>query len=112
MKLAYYADVWIEPTITRVTGEGGVPFPLPFIVRSNGNLAAEDVVATITLPALSGFAIESAASSAGACEVSGMAATCALGVMDSNASHTITVNGRGTTAAATFSVQSRVNSGQ
>jgi hypothetical protein len=106
---AEFADVALETGTARVTGEGGVPFTLPFVVKSGGNLDAENVVATITLPALAGYAIESAASSAGACAVSGTVATCNLGAMPVAAQHTITVNARGTTAQ-NFNAQARVES--
>jgi hypothetical protein len=107
---AEFADVSLESPVTRVTGEGGVPFVLPFIVRSNGNLAAQDVIATVTLPVLAGYAIESASSSAGACDISGVTATCALGAMERATAHTITVNGRGS-SAQNFAVQARVSAG-
>lgn len=104
---AEFADVAIENGTTRVTGEGGLPFVLPFVVKSGGNLDAENVVATVTLPALGGYAIESAASSAGACAVSGTVVTCDLGMMAPATQHTITVTARGSTAQ-NFSVQARV----
>jgi hypothetical protein len=107
---AEFADVALENGTTKVTGEGGVPFALPFVVKSGGTLDAEDVVATITLPALDGYAIESAASSAGACAISGTTATCDLGTMPAATQHTITVNARGTTAQS-FNAQARVVAG-
>jgi hypothetical protein len=64
---AEFADVALAAGSARVNGEGGVPFSLPFTVKSGGTLDAENVVATITLPALPGYSLDSAASSAGAC---------------------------------------------
>lgn len=106
---AEFADVAIDAGTTRVSGEGGVPFAVPFVVKSGGNLDAENVVATITLPALNGYVLDSAASSAGACAVSGMTATCDLGTMTIATQHTITLNAHGTTAQ-NFSVQASVTS--
>jgi len=106
---AEFADVAIDVGTTKVSGEGGVPFSLPFVVKSGGNLDAENVVATVTLPALSGYALDSAASSAGACTVSGLTATCDLGTMPIASQHTITLNAHGTTAQ-NFTVQASVAS--
>ena len=105
---AEFADVSIEASTDRVTGEGGLPFTLPFVVRSNGNIAAQDVVATITLPAIAGYAIESASSSSGSCDIAGLTATCALGEMASGDQHSITINARGSTAQF-FTAQARVS---
>src|SRR5262249_21363249 len=106
---AEFADVAIDVGTANVSGEGGVPFSLPFVVKSGGNLDAENVVATLTLPALAGYALDSAASSAGACAVSGTTATCDLGTMAVAAQHTITLTAHGTTAQ-NFSVQANVTS--
>jgi hypothetical protein len=106
---AEFADVAIEASTNKVTGEGGLPFTLPFVVKSNGNLAALNVVATITLPALAGYSIESASSSVGGCAVTGLTATCALGTMASADRHSITVNARGS-SAQNFTAQARVTS--
>jgi hypothetical protein len=50
---AEYADVTIDAGVTAVSGEGGAPFTLPFVVRSAGNVAAEGTVFTLTLPRVS-----------------------------------------------------------
>ena len=107
---AEFADVSLESPVTKVQGEGGVPFTLPFVVKSNGNRPAESVVATITLPALAGFSIDSAASAAGACAVSGMTATCSFGNLPPVTQQSITVNARGA-SAQNFTVQARVAAG-
>jgi len=107
---AEFADVALETGTAKVNGEGGVPFALPFVVKSGGNRDAEDVVATLTLPSLSGYSIESAASGAGSCSISGMTATCALGRLAPATQQTVIVNARGTTAQ-NFSVQARVSAG-
>jgi hypothetical protein len=105
--LAEYADVTVESPTSKVTGEGGVGFSLPFLVRANGNLTANDVTATITLPAMIGYAIETASSARGACDIEGMTARCELGSMAVGDTHAISVNARGT-SAQNFNAQARV----
>ena len=46
---AEYADVTVAADVVSVTGEGGLPFTLPFTVTSAGNSVAEDAVFTVTL---------------------------------------------------------------
>ncbi|MBC7978101.1 MAG: hypothetical protein H7138_24220, partial [Myxococcales bacterium] len=91
-----------------MTGEGGQPFTLPFLVRSAGSRDAEDVTATVTLPALVGLSLESAASSAGSCSVDALQATCALGALGPGESHSISVTARGG-SAANFTAQALVS---
>ncbi len=104
---AEYADVTIDAGVTSVSGEGGTPFTLPFVVRSAGNVAAEDVVLTVTLPENAAFAIDSASSSLGSCAVSGITATCALGSLPVDATAQVSVLAR-SSSAANFSAQARV----
>ncbi len=105
---AEYADVALEAGVTTVSGEGGLPFTLPFIVHSAGNVAVDDVVLTVTFPENDAFAIDSAASPVGSCSVSGFSVTCALGTMavDSNARVSVVARSSST---ANFSVQGRVS---
>jgi hypothetical protein len=104
---AEYADVSLEAGVTAVSGEGGQPFTLPFIVHSAGNVAVEDTVLTVTLPENAAFAIDSAASPVGSCSVSGLTVTCALGTMAVDASAQVSVVAR-SSSAANFSVQGRL----
>ena len=105
---AQYADVTVDAGVASVTGEGGLPFTLPFVVRSTGNTAAQDAALTITLPNNAAFSIDSATSSLGSCSVSGLTATCSFGTMDIDASANVTVIAR-STSAAVFSVQARAS---
>ena len=105
---AQFADVTVDAGVTSVTGEGGLPFTLPFVVRSTGNTAAQDAALTITLPNNAAFSIDSATSSLGSCSVSGLTATCSFGTMDIDASANVTVIAR-STSAAVFSVQARAS---
>ncbi len=107
---ADYADVTLETSASTVTGEGGQPFTLPFLVRSAGNRAAEDVTATVTLPSMAGFVIESAASSTGSCSIDALQATCVLGTLGPGESHSISVRARGS-SAANFTALARVSAG-
>jgi hypothetical protein len=104
---AEYADVTIDAGVTTVSGEGGSPFTLPFVVRSAGNVAADGAVLTVTFPENAAFTIDSAASSLGSCSVSGSTATCVLGSMPVDATADVSVVGR-SSGAASFSVQARV----
>jgi hypothetical protein len=104
---AQYADVTVDAGVTSVTGEGGLPFTLPFTVRSVGNTSALDASLTVTLPNNTAFTIESANSTIGSCSVAGLIVTCALGNMDVDASAQVSVVAR-STAAAIFTVQARV----
>jgi len=104
---AEYADVALDVSVTTVSGEGGSPFTLPFVVRSAGNVAAEGAVLTVTLPENAAFTIDSVASSVGSCSVSGLTATCALGSMPVDTTAEVSVVAR-SSGAASFSVQARV----
>ena len=105
---AQFADVTVDAGVTSVTGEGGLPFTLPFVVRSTGNTVAQDAALTVTLPNNAAFSIDSATSSLGSCSVSGLTATCSFGTMDIDASANVTVIAR-STSAAVFSVQARAS---
>jgi hypothetical protein len=104
---AEYADASLSSPANNVTGESGLPYTLPFTVSSKGNLDAEDVVVTVTLPSTNGFSIDSASSSQGTCSVAGLTATCSLGTMASGDEQTLNVLAR-STAAASFTVLARV----
>ena len=104
---AEYADVTIDPGVTTVSGEGGAPFTLPFVVRSAGNVAAENTVFTLTLPESVAFYIDSAATELGSCSVSDFTATCELGSMPVDATAQVSVVAR-SSGAANFSAQARV----
>src|SRR6185295_8823964 len=91
---AEYADVTVDAGVTQVAGEGGLPFTLPFVVRSTGNTQAQDAALTVTLPNNAAFSIESATSSLGSCSVAGLTATCSFGTMATDASANVTVVAR------------------
>ena len=97
----------VAASVGRVSGEGGQPFMLPFTVFSAGNIAAEDAVLTVTLPNSPAFTIDSASSSVGSCDVSGLTVSCALGSMAADTSAQVTVVAR-SSSAASFSAQATV----
>jgi hypothetical protein len=105
---AQFADVTLETSATAVVGEGGRPFTLPFMVRSTGNLTAEEVTMSVTLPANLGLAIDSASSSVGTCSVNGLVASCSLSDLAAETSAQVSVVARGN-AAVSFNAQGRVN---
>jgi hypothetical protein len=104
---AEYADATFEST-SPVTGEAGLPFVVPFVVRSAGNVDLDDVVATVTLPATTGYSIESATSGQGSCAVSGGTATCSIGTLIAGTTTGISITGRGS-APANIAVTARVS---
>jgi catechol 2,3-dioxygenase-like lactoylglutathione lyase family enzyme len=104
---AEYADATFDST-SPVAGEAGLPFNVPFVVRSAGNIDLDQVVATITLPAISGYSIESAASDQGSCAISGRTATCSLGTIVAGTTVEVDITGRGG-APANFAVTARVS---
>jgi hypothetical protein len=105
---AQYADVTVDSSITSVAGEGGLPFTLPFVVRSAGNTSALDATLTVALPNNPAYSIDSATSSLGSCSVSGLTATCSFGTMAVDASASVTVLARSNTAT-TFVATGRVS---
>ena len=104
---AEYADVVVDATVTTVSGEGGSPFTLPFVVRSIGNIAAEGAVLRLTLPENAAFNIDSAASSLGSCSLTAYTVTCELGSMPVDATAEVSMVAR-SSGAANFQVQARV----
>jgi hypothetical protein len=105
---AEYADVTVDAGVTSVAGEGGLPFTLPFVVRSTGNTTAMDAALTVTLPNNAAFTIDSASSSLGSCSVSALIVNCQFGAMVGEASAQVSVVAR-SSAAANFVVQARVS---
>jgi hypothetical protein len=103
---AEYADATFDAT-TPVAGEAGLPFNVPFVVRSAGNVDVEQAVVTIALPSTGGYAIESAMSAQGGCPVSGLMATCSLGTLIAGTTATVGITARGG-SAANFAVAARV----
>ena len=104
---AQYADVTVDREVNSVSGEGGLPFTLPFTVSSTGNVSAQDAQISVTLPASTAYTIESVSSTLGGCSISGLTATCAMGDLAAGSSAQVNVVGRGT-RAATFTAQATV----
>jgi hypothetical protein len=104
---AEFADVTLESNGHAVAGEAGVPFTLPFTVRSAGNVSAADAQFTLTLPPSMSYALDSAGSTQGNCVVSGFTATCQLGEMAPGGAAQVSVTGHARTATST-TAQARV----
>jgi hypothetical protein len=96
---AEYADVTLDAGVTTVSGEGGAPFTLPFVVRSIGNVAAQSAAFSLTLPENAAFNIDSATSELGGCSVAAYTVTCELGSMPVDATAHISVVARSSGAA-------------
>jgi hypothetical protein len=105
---AQYADVTVDPEVSSVSGEGGLPFSLPFTVHSTGNVGAQDAQIKVTLPASAYATIESAGATHGSCSVSGLTATCELGALDVGSSAQVNVVARGSRDAI-FTAQATVS---
>jgi hypothetical protein len=106
---AEYADVKLDAGVTTVSGEGGAPFTLPFVVSSVGNVAAQSTVFSLTLPENAAFSIDSAASELGGCSLTAYTVTCELGSMPVDATAHISVVAR-SSGAANFTVQAGATS--
>jgi hypothetical protein len=76
---ADYGDVSLTTPTTSVAAEGGVPFTLPYAVRSTGTNAADEVVFTMTVPGDAGVSLEAISAEGGSCSVAGTTATCSFG---------------------------------
>jgi hypothetical protein len=106
---AEYADVKLDAGVTTVSGEGGAPFTLPFVVSSVGNVAAQSTVFSLTLPENAAFSIDSASSELGGCSLTAYTVTCELGSMPVDATAHISVVTR-SSGAANFTVQAGATS--
>ena len=104
---AQFADVTFGTSLSNVTGEGGQPFTLPFVVQSRGTQSAENVTLVVTLPDSAAFSIDSASSAQGSCSVSGLIATCTFGEIATGEECDVNVVAR-SSSAASFKVQARV----
>jgi len=90
-----YADVAVSPGVTSLNGEGGVPFTLPFTVRSTGTNAADDVSISVTLPDNAGLTIEAMSAEGGSCAVIGSVASCDFGTVPAGEQRAVSVTVRG-----------------
>jgi hypothetical protein len=105
-----FADIAIEPGANAVAGEAGIPFTLPFTVRSAGNVAAVAAQFTLTVPPSLSYMLEAAGTTRGSCAVSGYTASCALGDVEPGELVELSVTGHGRVAGA-FAAQARASAG-
>ncbi len=104
---ADYADAALVAGST-VNAEGGVPFVLPFAVRSAGTKAAEDVSFTVTLPANAGLALDAAGAEGVSCSVSGLTASCDFGALAAGQERGVSITARAT-LPGTVTARARVS---
>src|SRR5688572_11998582 len=104
---ADYADAALSAGST-VHTEGGLPFVLPFLVRSAGTQAATDVSLTVTLPANAGLTLEAAAAEGASCSISGLTASCDFGTIAVGEQRAAGVTARAT-LAGTLTARGRVS---
>lgn len=105
---AEFADVTLTPDVNVVQGEGGLPFTMPFTMRSAGNVAASAAEFTLTLPPSMSYRLDSASISQGSCAVGSFTVTCAIGEMDPEGEVRVSVTGHGTVATS-ITAQARVS---
>ena len=92
---ADYADAALTAGNT-INAEGGVPFVLPFAVRSAGTKAAENVLFTVSLPANAGLSLDAAGAEGASCSVSGLTATCDFGAIAAGEQRAVSITARAT----------------
>ncbi len=105
---AEFADVTLTPDVNLVLGEGGVPFTMPFTLRSTGNITASGAEFALTLPPSMSYRLDSASITQGNCTVADFTVTCAIGEMDPEDDVRVSVVGHGTTATG-ITAQARVS---
>jgi hypothetical protein len=102
-----FADITLESDNSAVAGEGGVPFTLPFVVRSMGNVAAEGAQFTLTVPPSLSYQLDAASSTQGSCSVGGFTINCDFGDAEPGARIDVSVTGHGRVAGS-INAQGRV----
>jgi hypothetical protein len=92
---ADFADAALTAGST-ISAEGGVPFTLPFMVRSSGTQAVEDVVFSFSLPEGAGVNLDAAAGEGASCSVTPLGARCELGAIPAGEQRSLSVTARAT----------------
>jgi hypothetical protein len=92
---ADYADAALIAGGT-VSAEGGVPFTVPYVVRSSGTRAAEDVVFSLTLPEGAGVTLDAASGDGASCSVTALGANCEFGAIPPGEQRAVGVTARAT----------------
>ena len=104
---ADYADVALIAGST-ISAEGGVPFVVPFVVRSSGTKPAEEVVFNLTLPEGAGVTLDAASGEGASCSVTALSASCDFGALPAGEQRALSVTGRAT-LPGTVTTQARVS---
>jgi hypothetical protein len=92
-----------------VNAEGGVPFTMPFVVRSSGTRAAEDVVFDVTLPESAGVTLDAASGEGASCTVAALAASCDFGAIPAGEQRAFSLTARASWPG-TVTLHTRVSS--
>ena len=92
---ANYADVAVSAELTTLTAEGGVPFTLPFTVRSTGTQSAEDVSLSVTLPDNAGLTVDAVSAEGGSCSTTGVSTSCTFGALPPGEHRGVSITARG-----------------
>ncbi len=104
---ADYADAAVSSAATTVSVDGGVPFSVPFTVRSAGTKTVQRVSFTFTLPDSSGLFLDAAVAESASCQVSGLTATCDFGDLQPGEQRAVSITARAT-VAGTATARARV----
>jgi hypothetical protein len=104
---ADYADVGVAAPAS-VAAEGGLPFTIPFTVRSVGTAAAEDVVLLVGVPDNAGVTLESAVGDGASCLAEGLTARCSFGSVPAGETRAMSITARGV-VAGNISAKARVS---
>ncbi|HUQ12583.1 MAG TPA: M12 family metallo-peptidase [Steroidobacteraceae bacterium] len=105
-----FADITVDSEVNLVAGEGGVPFTLPFVVRSMGNVDAQSAQFTLTVPPSLSYQLDAATSTQGSCSVASFTINCDLGDVAPGARVDVGVTGHGRVAGS-IAAQGRVAAG-
>lgn len=90
---ADYADAALVAGST-LSAEGGLPFTIPFVVKSSGTHPAEDVVFSISIPDGAGVTLDAASAEGTSCSATPLGATCEFGEIAAGEQRTVSITAR------------------
>ena len=92
---ADYADAALIGGST-VSAEGGVSFAMPFVVRSSGTQAADDVMFSISIPDGAGVTLDAASAEGASCSMTALSASCVFGAIPAGEQRSVGITARAT----------------
>ena len=97
---ADYADAAVSAGNSTLAVDGGVPFTVPFTVRSAGTKTVSGVSFTFTMPDSAGLFLDAAVAESASCQVSGLTATCDFGDLAPGEQRAVSITARATVAGS------------